>query len=249
EFHNYNSGPSGIRCPYEVPNQKVAFHPSQSPLRQGSYRGLAAVANHFAREVQIDEMAQAVNLDPLEFRMRNLKDERLRAVLAAAAEKFGWASRRAVKGRGVGLAAGVEKGSYVGTCVEVSVEGAGGAVKVERVVVAFECGAVVNPAHLENQIEGSIVMGLGGALFESVAFENGRILNPRFSAYRVPRFSDAPRIEVVLVNRPDLPSAGAGETPIVGVAPAIASAIHAATGVRLRALPLAPEGVKAGERA
>ena len=114
-----------------------------------------------------------------------------------------------------------------------------------RAVTAFECGAIVNPEHLKTQIEGAMVMGIGGALFEAIEFENGRIRNPRLSDYRVPRFSDAPKIEVVLVNRQDLPSAGAGETPIIGIAPAIGNAIFAATGVRLRSLPMAPDGLKA----
>jgi isoquinoline 1-oxidoreductase len=112
--------------------------------------------------------------------------------------------------------------------------------RIERVVEAFECGAVVNPEHLKNQIEGAIVMGIGGALFEAIDFADGRILNARLSKYRVPRFSDAPRIEVVLVERRDLPSAGAGETPIVGIAPAVANAIFNATGKRLRAMPMLP---------
>ena len=117
--------------------------------------------------------------------------------------------------------------------------------KVERVVAAFECGAIVNPDQLKNQVEGAITMGLGGALFEAIDFENGKVRNARFSAYRVPRFSDAPPIEVVLVNRKDLPSAGAGETPIVGIAPAVSNAIFDATKIRLRSLPMVPEGLKA----
>ena len=115
---------------------------------------------------------------------------------------------------------------------------------VVRVVTAFECGAIVNPDGLRNQIEGANMMGLGGALFESVKFENGKILNPRFSTYRVPRFSDVPAIEVVLLDRKDIPSAGAGETPIVGIAPAIGNAIFNATGVRLRSMPMVPDGLK-----
>jgi nicotinate dehydrogenase subunit B len=114
---------------------------------------------------------------------------------------------------------------------------------VIRAVSAFECGAVLNPDQLKNQVEGAMVMGLGGALTEAIQFENGRLLNPRFSAYRVPRFSDTPPMEVVLLDRKDLPSAGAGETPIIAIAPAIGNAIFAATGVRLRSLPLAPNGV------
>jgi len=245
EFHNYNSGPSAIRTPYTVPNQQIEFHSTRSPLKQGSYRGLAATANHFAREVQMDELAHAVKMDPLEFRLKNLKEPRLRAVLEAAATGFGWGKRKAAEGQGFGIAAGTEKGSYVATCAEVSADAKTGQVQVEKVVAAFECGAIVNPEHLKNQIEGAIVMGLGGALFEKIEFENGKIQNARFSGYRVPRFTDAPQIQVVLVNRKDLPSTGAGETPIIGIAPAVSNAIFAATSVRLRSLPMIPDGLKA----
>ena len=229
--------------PYEVPNQVVAFHPSDSPLRQGSYRALAATANHFARESHMDELARAVGIDPLEFRLKNLKDERLRAVLEAAAKSFGW-GRKAGTDRGVGIAVGAEKGGYVATCAEVAVDRSSGRVQVVRAVSAFECGAVVNPDHLKNQVEGAMIMGLGGALFEAIAFEDGKILNPQFSKYRVPRFRDAPEIEVVLLDRKDLPSAGAGETPIVAIAPAVGNAIFDATGVRLRSMPMVPHGLK-----
>jgi len=253
EFHNYNSGGSGIQIKYDIPNQNIQFHASQSPLRQGSYRGLAATANHFARESHIDELAHSVNIDPLAFRLKNIKDERLRAVLEAAAKAFGWGQTKPGAGHGVGIACGFEKGSYIATCAEVAIERSpakaveketpGSKVKILRVVEAFECGAVVNPLHLQNQIEGAITMAIGGALFEAIQFENGKILNARFSRYRVPRFSDAPQIEAVLVDRKDLPSAGAGETPIVGLAPAVGNAIFNATGVRLRSLPLVPKGL------
>lgn len=244
EFHNYNSGPSAIQTPYDVPNQLIQFHPSVYPLRQGSYRALAATANHFARESHMDELARQVQMDPLQFRLANLKDERLRTVFEAASRRFAWGSEKPSAQRGFGIAGGVEKGGYVATCVEISLQ-PGGQVKVERVVTAFDCGAVVNPDGLRNQIEGANVMGLGGGLFESVLFSNGRILNPRFSAYRVPRFSDLPQIEVVLVDRRDQPSAGAGETPIVGLAPAIGNAIFSATQIRLTSMPLVPNGLKA----
>ena len=243
EFHNYNSGPSGIRTPYEVANQKIEFHPAASPLRQGSYRGLAATANHFARESHMDEVARALALDPLEFRLRNLQDPRLRAVLTAAADKFGWAKLKSSPEKGYGLACGIEKGGYVATCAEVSIAPPDGRVRAVRAVTAFECGAIVNPEALRNQIEGSVIMGLGGALFEAIDFADGEIANARFSLYRVPRFGDAPLLETVLLDRKDLPSAGAGETPIVGIAPAVGNAIAAATGQRLRALPLAPKGI------
>ena len=245
EFHNYNSGSAGIQHRYDFPNQKIVFHQSKSPLRQGSYRGLAATANHFAREVHIDELAHTVKIDPLEFRLKNLKDERMKAVLNAAAKTFGWGKGKSTKNTGYGIAAGFEKGGYVAACAEVSVDRTTGKIQLVRVVEAFECGAVLNPDQLKNQIEGSIVMGIGGALFEAIDFDNGKILNPRFSRYRVPRFSDVPVIEAVLVDRKDLPSAGAGETPIVGLAPAVGNAIFDATGIRLRSLPMAPNGLKA----
>jgi isoquinoline 1-oxidoreductase len=205
---------------------------------------LAATGNHFARESHMDDLARAHGMDPLAFRLHNLADERLRAVLIAAAERFGWDDRWAVPGHGYGIAGGTEKGSYIATCVEVAVAPDTGAVQALRLVAAFECGAIVNPRHLENQVEGAVVMGLGGALFEAIRFDGGRILNPRLSEYRVPRFSDVPPIDVVLLDRPDLPSVGAGETPIVAIAPALGNAILDAVGIRLRALPLVPNGLR-----
>jgi nicotinate dehydrogenase subunit B len=244
EFHNYNSGSAGIRTYYEIPNQRIVFHPARSPLRQGSYRALAATANHFARESYMDELASALKMDPLEFRMKNLRNERLRAVFQAAADKFGWGKQKAEPGRGFGMGGGYEKLGNIATFAEVNVDRKAKAVKVVRIVSAFECGAIVNPGDLRNQVEGSNVQGMGGALFEAIQFENGRILNGRMSQYRVPRFSDLPVIETVLLDRKDLPSAGAGECPMIGLAPAIANAIFDATGDRLRSLPLVPDGLK-----
>jgi isoquinoline 1-oxidoreductase len=242
EFHNYNSGASAIQVKYDFANQNIQFHNTKSPLRQGSYRGLAATANHFAREAHMDELAQIVKMDPVAFRLKNIKDERLKNVLEAAANKFGW-ERKKTDGRGRGLACGFEKGSYIATAAEVSVDAKTGRVKIERVVESFECGAIVNKMHLHNQVEGAVVQAIGGALFENIQFKDGQVLNGKFSRYRLPRFSDMPAIEIVLLDRKDLPSAGAGETPIVGLAPAVANAIFDATGVRIRSLPLAPEGV------
>jgi len=244
EFHNYNSGGSGIDTPYDVANQLILFHPVETLLRQGSYRGLAATANHFARESHMDDLAHLVKMDPLEFRLRNLKNDRLQAVFHAAANKFGWGKTTATPERGFGIAGGVEKGGYVATCAEVKINRTNGEVKIVRVVTAFECGAVVNPDGLQNQVEGANIMGIGGAMFEAIDFSNGRILNPHLSKYRVPRFSDVPAIEVVLVDRKDLTSAGAGETPLIGLAPAVGNAIFSATGVRLRSLPMVPDGIK-----
>ncbi len=243
EYHNYNAGPGAIRSPYVVENQRVAYHPVRSPLRQGSYRALAATANIFARETHMDELAQRLGLDPLEFRLRNLTDDRLRAVLTAATERFRWAAWQPEAQRGIGLACGTEKGGYVACCAEVAVDRTSRRVGIVRVVQAYECGAIVNPGNVHRQVEGAIIQGLGGALYERIEFADGRILNPRFSRYRVPRFADVPPIDVVLLNRPDLPSAGAGETPITAIAPAVGNAIFAACGLRLRALPMLPAGV------
>ena len=238
EFHNYNSGPSGLQAPYAFASKKEQYHAVKSPLRQGSYRGLAATANHFVRESYMDELAHSIAMDPLEFRLKNAKEERLRNVIVAASDKFGWKDRKKSAGRGFGIAAGFEKGSYVATCAEVSVDSASGAPKVLRAVIAFECGAIVNPEHLRNQVEGAVAQGIGGALFERIDFANGKIATNRLARYRLPRFSDMPVIESVLLDRKDIASLGAGETPIVGIAPAIGNAIFDATGKRIRSMPL-----------
>ena len=243
EFDNYNSGPAGIGTPYNIANQRIEYHPIDPPLRQGSYRGLAAPANHFAREVHMDELAHALGMDPLAFRLKNMNDPRLRAVFQAAADKFGWGKEKSSPTRGFGIGGGFEKGGYVASCVEVSIDD--GEVSVRRVSEAFECGAIVNPQGLMNQISGAIIQAIGGALFEAIHFDNGKILNPHLAEYRVPRFSDVPKIEVEMINRKDLPPAGAGETPMMGIAPAISNAIFSATGVRLRSLPMVPDGMPA----
>ena len=241
EFTNVNSGSAGILSPYDVPNERIEYVPAESPLRQGSYRALAATANHFARESHMDEMAHRLGTDPLEFRLRHLTDERLVDVFRAAGERVGWESPSGGRGRGIGIAGGEEKDSRVATAAEVKVD-PDGRLEILRIVTAFDCGAIVNPDNLANQIEGATVMGLGGALFEAVHFDEGRIVNARLSQYRVPRFSDVPPIEVVLLDRKDIAPAGAGETPIVAVAPAIANAIFTASGRRVRAMPLAVGG-------
>ncbi|HEY2411892.1 MAG TPA: molybdopterin cofactor-binding domain-containing protein [Pirellulaceae bacterium] len=249
DFHNYNSGQSAVRALYDIPQQRSEFHQSNSPLKQGSYRALASTANNFARESHINELATIAGIDPLAFRLKNLKDERLRAVLEAAASQFGWQTlTRSVsegqKHRGYGLAGGSEKGSYVATCAEIAVDPSTNKVRVIRTVTAFECGTVLHPDNLKNQIEGAVIQGIGGALFEEIEFDRGQIQNARFSDYRVPRFRDTPQLETVLVNRPDLAPIGAGETPIIAIAPAIAAAVFQATGIRPRSLPMSTSGVK-----
>jgi nicotinate dehydrogenase subunit B len=241
EFHNYHSGMSAIEPPYEVANLFTEYHQVPLVLRSGSYRGLAATANHFARETHMDALAHLAAIDPLEFRTKNLADARLRAVLEAGAKAFGWPRQKRAEGQGFGLAAGFEKGGYVATFAEISADRKAGTVAVTKLVEAFECGAIVNPDGLRNQVVGAMIQGLGGALFEAIEFQNGRIGNAHFSNYRVPRFRDVPEIEAVLLDRKDLPSAGAGETPIMAIAPAIGNAFYDATKVRLTNLPLRPE--------
>jgi nicotinate dehydrogenase subunit B len=239
EFHNYNSGPAAIDTPYNVANKKIQFHPtSNPPLRQGSYRGLAATANFFARESHMDELAHLAGMDPLQFRLKNITDPRLRAVFETAAEKFGWGKQRSTAERGFGISGGFEKGGYVATCAEVALDQ--GQPRIVRVVEAFDSGAVINPSGLRNQISGAIVQAIGGALFEAMHFDNGRVTNPHFSQYRVPRFRDTPRIEVELIDHKDQRPMGAGETPLLPLAAAVANAIFSASGKRLRALPLSP---------
>jgi isoquinoline 1-oxidoreductase len=248
EHVNFNSGASAIGTPYQVPNTSTEFKSCEQPLRSGSYRALASTANTFARESFMDELAEAAGADPLEFRLRHLKNERLRGVLLAAVEKFRWREQWKPQSNrqssGLGLACGTEKGSYVACCVRLDVDAAAGTFKVRTVVEAFECGAIQNPGNLHAQMRGAIVQGLGGALTEEMRFKDGRMLNAKFSKYRVPRLRDVPEIETVQVNRPDLPSVGAGETPIIGIAPAIANALHHAVQVRIRTMPIRNEAFR-----
>jgi CO/xanthine dehydrogenase Mo-binding subunit len=254
DFVNINAGGSAVESPYNFKSRSHSIR-ADAPLRQGSYRALAATGNVFARESFMDELAHAAGADPLAFRLRHLNEGRLRIVLEKAAKEFGWADRRRPSpvaplpksegsNVGVGLACGTDKGSYVATCAEVAVDRDIGTIEVRRVCQAFDCGAVVNPGNLVAQNQGGIVMGLGGALMEEVRFHNGTVTNPHFASYPVPRFKDVPQIDVHLVNRPDLASAGAGETPIVGIAPAVANAVFHATGVRVRSMPLRDKALK-----
>ncbi|HUO07823.1 MAG TPA: molybdopterin cofactor-binding domain-containing protein [Phycisphaerae bacterium] len=238
-FVNINSGPAALDTPYSVKNKRVQTVGADPVLKPGSYRGLAATANHFARESFMDELAHAAGKDPLDFRLGNLKDERLIAVLKAATDKFGWSAERAKRpNRGIGLACGTEKGSYVAACAEISVDTNAGTITVQKVTQAFECGKIVNPINLMSQVQGAIVMGLGPALREQIRFEKGVITNGSFADYEPPRFGDLPELDIHLLDRPDLPSAGAGETPIVAIAPAIANALFNATGQRVREMPI-----------
>jgi isoquinoline 1-oxidoreductase len=237
-FININSGPSSIETPYRVAKSHSQYVQSDPPLRHGSYRGLAATANTFARECAMDELATLAGADPLEFRLAHLEDPRMKAVLEAAAKRFDWAGRSKTMepNVGIGIACGAEKGSYVATCAQVKIED--GAVAVTHLAAAFDCGKVLNPGNLLSQVQGAVTMALGPALREEIRFENGVIRNASFGEYRVPRFEDVPEITVDLIDRPEVPSAGAGETPLIATAPAVANAVFRATGQRVRDMPI-----------
>jgi CO/xanthine dehydrogenase Mo-binding subunit len=237
-FVNFNSGGAGIGCPYTFANKRIRFQPSDSPLREGSYRALAATANNFVREAFIDQLARATGQDPLAFRLAYLEEGRLKGVLRAAAETFGWGASPSSDTTGYGIACGTEKGSFVATCAEVELDPNAKRIHVHRTCTAFDCGPVTNPKNLRAQIEGCLVMGLGGALSEAIEFRDGKITNANFRRYKVPRFKDVPPTEIVIVETRDVPSAGAGETPIIAIAPAIANAIYEVTGEPPTALPL-----------
>ena len=242
DFNAYHAGPfahiarRGSETPYDIENVSVTVSCAKSLVRVGSYRSLGGAVNHFASESHVDEIAGALGMDPVELRLHNLKHPRFRRVLEGAAEAFGWKAGAAPSQRGLGVAIGSDVGSYVGTCCEIEV--AGREIKVKRVVTALDCGLVVNPEGVRNQVEGSTVMGLGTALYEAIDVRNGVVLNSTFTRYQVPRINNSPRIDVVLAGDPGEPSTGAGEPGIVTVAPAIANALCDLTGRRVRELPL-----------
>lgn len=246
-FHsNLNAGRPSLESPYRIANTETpSVNVDSPPLRHGSYRALASPGNVFARESFMDELAHAAGKDPLEFRLAHLDNPRLRAVLETAADKFGWQERRRASTTsgsdemtGVGLACGTDKGGFVAACARVSVSRSDGAIRVLHVTQAFECGAIQNPGNLLNQVQGAIVQAIGPILREQSTFEDGRVTNASFWQYEVPRFADVPVLDIHLLDRRDLPSAGAGETPLIALAPAVNNAVFHATGQRLRALPL-----------
>jgi len=235
-----NYGSPGIETPYAISSAKSDVIDSAPPLRHGSYRALAATANNFARESFMDELAAAADKDPLSFRISHLKNPRLLAVLQEVAKRFDFAAKREDsdhKNTGVGIACATEKGSFVAVCVQVEIDGSN-TIRVKHICQVFECGAIMNPANLESQVQGALMQGLGPALREVSEFEQGRITNASFFSYEVPRFKDLPKLEVHLLNRPDIPSAGAGETPLIALAPAIANAVFHATSQRIRQMPI-----------
>jgi isoquinoline 1-oxidoreductase len=237
---------------YDVPNAKVRSTMSRGtpeaklhPFGTGPWRAPGAGTNVFARESQIDIMAAAAKIDPLEFRLRNTSDPRARRVLETAAKTFGWKSASGPSGQGRAIAVGIDAGAYIALAAEVAVDRATGEIKVKRVVAAQDMGLVINPEGAKMQIEGCITMGLGYVLSEELNFRGGQILDENFATYQLPRFSMVPRIETVLISNDDLAPQGGGEPGIVPMGAVVANAVFDAIGVRMVRLPMTPERVLA----
>ncbi len=239
---------------YSFPSQRVSIHwLSNPPMRVSSFRSLGGAANTFANESFIDELAAAAHVDALEFRLRHLADPRARAVLTAAAEKANWDARPApratkaglVEGRGVAFTQYENSEAYVATVAHVQVDTRSGAVRVQRLVVAHDCGLIINPDGLKNQIEGNAIQSLSRALREEVKFDAARVTSIDWDSYPILKFSEVPEVEVVLINHPDQPALGAGEPSTVTTAAAVANAIFDATGARVRQVPFTPERIRA----
>ena len=249
------AGERGAMPIYDIPNLRVRSSgrmtygdgtgaASLHPFAVGPWRAPGANMNAFAMESQIDVMAAATGADPLEFRLRHLTDPRMRKVLQAAADAFGWKSGAGPSGKGRGVACSVDAGSYDALMAEVRVNPADGTVHVGRIVCAQDMGIVVNPDGAKMQMEGSIAMGLGYTFSEELRFRGGDILDRNFKTYRIPRFSWVPRIETVIVKNDDLAPQGGGEPAIVATGAVIANAVFDATGARIFRLPLTPERVR-----
>ena len=252
EYDVYFAGDRAAELFYDVPNVRMRVSGgwmggggNTHRFAVGPWRAPGANMNVFARESQLDVMAAAAGIDPLEFRLRNTSDERVRACLKQAAAAFGWKPAVGPSGRGFGVAIGLDSGSYAALMAEVKVDRERGTVKVERVVCAQDMGTVVNPVGATMQVEGCITMGLGYVLTEELRFKGGRQLDDNFGTYDIPRFSWLPKIETVLVKNDALPPQGGGEPAIVPMGAVIANAVFDATGARLFRLPITPSRLKA----
>lgn len=249
DYNLYYSGSRGSDTLYDVPNSKTTHYEQKSggtPIHQfgtGAWRAPNNNTNTFAREVQIDIMATAAGIDPLEFRLKNLKDENLIACLKAVADKFGYKPGKSPSGRGIGIALGTDAGSWVAHMAEVKVDKNSGIVQVIRIVCAQDMGLCVNPQGSIIQMEGCVMMGLGYTLTEEVLFEGGNIKNRGFDSYAIPHFSSLPIIDTVILDRKDKPPQGGGEPAIIAIGAVIANAIFDATGARLFRLPMTPARV------
>ena len=252
EYDVLYAGERGAAQFYAIPNHRTTARPSGRqggggghPFATGAWRAPANNTNTFARESQIDLMAAAAGMDPVEFRLKNLSDPRMIRVLKAAAERFGWTPAKAPSKRGYGVACGTDAGTFVAAIIEAEVDAQKGNVRVKRAVCAQDMGLVVNPEGARIQMEGCITMGLGYALTEEVHFKNGKVLDTNFDSYELPRFSWVPKIETVLIDAKDSPSQGGGEPAIILMGAVIANAIYDRTGARLFQLPMTPERVLA----
>jgi len=252
KYDTYFAGPRGLEQFYAFPHHRSTSFVHYSgltgahPFATGPWRAPGNNTNTFARESHMDIMAAMAGIDPVEFRIRNLTDRRMRNTLKAAAEKFGWKGAPGPSGRGYGVACSTDAGACVAAMAEVEVSRRDGKVRVKRMVCAQDMGLVVNPEGARIQMEGCLVMGLGYSLAEEVNFKGGRIFDENFDTYEIPRFSWLPKIETVLVHNPDLTPQGGGEPPITCVGAVIANAIFDAVGVRMREMPMTPARVKEG---
>ncbi len=248
DFTVYCAGDREAKQFYDIPNQRTSssggWGGSQPaglhPFAVGPWRAPSVNTNTFARESHIDILANRAGIDPVQFRMNNLTDKRMRTVLEAAAKQFGWKAAATPSKRGVGVACAIYLGTYVATMAEVEVDLSTGKVKVKRIVCAQDQGVTVNPEGSRQQIEGSIQMGLGYALSEEVHFRGREILERNFDSYELPKFSWLPSIESVLIDNPSVPASGCGEPPIVTMGAVIANAIYDAVGIRMLQLPMTP---------
>jgi isoquinoline 1-oxidoreductase len=253
DYHVYYAGQRGADQIFEIPHHREAVHGGWGgrhgaapghPFAVGAWRAPAANTNTFARDLHLNIMAAKAGIDPLEFRLRHLRDKRMIGVLKAAAKKFGWKPSKIPSGQGYGIACGIDAGTYVAFMAEVDVDKGKGTVEVKRVVCAQDMGFTVNPAGAKIQMEGCITMGLGYALTEEIRFKDGEIFDVNFNTYDIPLFSWLPKIETVLIDNPNLPPQGGGEPAITGMGGVLATAIYDATGAKLFQLPMTPARVK-----
>jgi nicotinate dehydrogenase subunit B len=249
DYHVYYAGTRGAETTYDVPNAKTTSYdrnknaPPVHPFATGPWRAPNNNTNTFARESHIDIMASKAGIDPLEFRLKNLKDEKMIACLKAVADKFGYVPGKTPGGRGIGVACGTDAGTWVAHMAEVKVDKNTGKVQVVRIAVAQDMGLCVNPEGSLIQMEGCITMGLGYTFTEEVLFEGGNILNRGFDSYQIPRFSWLPKIDCVILDRNDKPPKGGGEPAIIAISAVVSNAIFDATGARLYRTPMTPERV------
>jgi nicotinate dehydrogenase subunit B len=233
---------------YDFPNVKVVKHYiPEMPLRTSALRTLGGYANVFALESFLDELAVAAGADPVEFRLKHLKDARARAVVEAAAQRAGWqpkATGDGARGRGIGFARYKNLGCYCAVVAEVTIDRKSGQVLVTRAVSAVDAGQIVNPDGVVNQIEGGMIQSISWTLKESVRFDRTRVNTRSWADYPILRFEEVPQIEIVLLNQPTQNFLGVGEGSQGPAAAAVANAVAHATGKRLRALPYTTERVK-----